>query len=69
MKLCKDCKHYKFKPGWAFGNDKHECHQYKTQVIDLVQGNNEEHVRIMDCYINRGDWGDCCVEGKYWEPK
>jgi hypothetical protein len=69
MKLCKDCKHYKFKPGWIFGKDEHKCYQFKIQFIDLIEGKDEEHVRIMDCHINRGSYGACGEEGKYWEPK
>lgn len=67
MKLCKDCKHYSFKPR-QYDIDSHTCSRFMEIQVNLITG-EEIKTGKMDAYHARYNEEVCGKEGKLWEPK
>jgi hypothetical protein len=66
MRLCKDCKHYKFIPGKEsrWGTYPMAASHLCIQATSLVTG----EIGVQDCSKNR-EVGSCGPRGDFWEPK
>ena len=70
-KLCKDCKHARaywakrVLSGWKWAS----CARLSSETVSPVTGERERHVLFDYCYNERGYYGDCGPQGKFWEPR
>ena len=70
MKLCINCKHFRFDPLLVYRPDLGAC--ARVDAISLVTGKEKSIHQLTFCAVERKDYADldnCGTAGKYFESK